>query len=193
MNRSPRGNSSISPHTRKLLMAHAFVKSKLLREIAERQATANAIAGPKQELEEILKEGNRHSVDLRRIASYLGHEWLPPKPTTFHAAKQIRAMIENGDTDEKIALYLNIYLLQRKKRGRPSATYRNSEFALRALELHDSDPDKWTWPKIADALLSCKSHSHHVWDSSCTNRVKREAHRLRAFLEQLQTEYLILP
>ena len=89
-------------------MAHATLKSKLLRELTERPATAkaNTIAGRIRELEEIQKNGNQLSLDLRRIASYLGHEWVPPKATTLHGAKQIRTMIERSDSDEKIALCL---------------------------------------------------------------------------------------
>lgn len=188
-----RDSGSVFPHARKLLVAHAFVKKELLERLTQRQPTAHTAAERVRELEEKIKEGNGHFVDLRRIASYLGHDWTPAKPTTTHAAKQIRVMIESGDPDEQIALYLEIYLLRKKSRGRPSATYDTDGLALQALELHDSDPIKWNWPKLADTLLNCKSHSRHSWNSECTGKVKKAGERLRTFLKQLQSEYPILP
>ena len=126
-------------------MAHATVKSKLLNEFARKEVTAGSLEGRIRELEDLRMEANRNSAELRRIASYLGYKWTPPKPTTIHAAKEVRRMIGEGANDEYIALYLDIYLLQGKGRGRPKATYDAEGYALQALELHDTDPNMWNW------------------------------------------------
>jgi hypothetical protein len=177
-------------------MAHAAVKSRLLNALIQQSSSAGHLAERVSELPERIselegqvREGNRHSDHLRRIASYLGFDWKPTPPTPLHAAKQVRGMVQRGWGDEQIALYLDIYLLRSKgRRGRPRATYDAESFALRALELHDSDPKAWTWPRIADRLLDCKSHKEHVWDSDCTLKLKKAAQRLRTFLAELQSE-----
>jgi hypothetical protein len=102
-------------------------------------------------------------------------------------------MIGEGASDEYIALYLEIYLLQGKGRGRPKATYDAEGYALQALELHDTNPKVWNWPKLADRLLNCKIHSRHSSESPCTGKIKKATERLRAFLKELQSENPILP
>jgi hypothetical protein len=128
---------------------------------------------------------------MRRIEGYLGGGRQPSvsaSPSTLEAAKTIRANIERGDSDEAIALFLGEWREPNKKRGRPKGSNDSDSMAVLALQLHDSNPKFWTWPKVADRLLDCKSHKAHSWDSECTAKLKQAVSRLRTFLEELQSD-----
>jgi hypothetical protein len=149
-----------------------------------------------RKLQERLVEGDRLVALIRRIGGYLGMEWKKSVPNALSAAKQVRAMIQKGDCDEVIAMYLERYLgiegrRPGQKRGRPRGATISDGLALCALELHDSDPKQWTWPKVAsefaDELPNCK-HAAHDCDSNCTVALRKSVGRLRAFLKELQSQ-----
>lgn len=128
---------------------------------------------------------------MRRIEGYLGSGRQPSvtsNPSTLEAAKTIRANIEKGDSDEAIALFLEKWQGPNKKRGRPKGSNDSDSMAVLALQLRDSSPNLWTWPKITDRLLNCKTHRVHSWDSDCTTKLKQAVARLRAFLRELQSD-----
>jgi len=150
-----------------------------------------------RELDENLEAVNLHVSRCRRIANYLGqgveeYEWKPL--SARGAARQIEAFIQNGEDSETITRFLERWRNQPIKKGRPAGSVDHDGIALRALELHESDPKKWPWPKVADELLECKLHIEHVWDSDCTVRLKQAVVRLQTFVRELQSAcYIPLP
>lgn len=143
-----------------------------------------------RELDENLDAVNLHVSRCRRIASYLGQavEELEWKPLSARgAARQIEAFIQNGENHETIARFLERWRNPPIKKGRGVGSIDHDGIALRALELHESDPKKWRWPKVADELLNCKRHVEHVWDSDCTERLKQAVVRLQTFIRELQS------
>jgi len=142
-----------------------------------------------RELDEDLEALNHHVSRCRRISSYLGqevkeYEWK--QLSARGAARQIEAFIQNGENFETIARFLEKWRSPPTKQGRPAGSINHDGIALLAFELHESDPKKWTWPKVADELLNCKSHVEHVWDSECTVRLKKAVTRLQEFVQELQ-------
>lgn len=131
------------------------------------------------------------TIRMRRIERYLGykrkqsmedaHSWLGP-------AKLIRGNVLKGDSEDAIAILLQKLCEPVKKRGRPPGTGDSESVAATALELLDSNPGYWTWSKIADRLLKCKTHTAHESDSECVNRLKQAVARLRDFLEELEAD-----
>lgn len=130
---------------------------------------------------------------LRRIESYFGHK---PREIAGHiledakcltAAGQVRAAIQNGDSDEEIASFLRHYLGANSKRtrGRPINTFDFDHHAIRAFVLHGQNPRAWSYPKLADALLGCKIHKVHAHNTDCTVTLKKAVERLRKFLSEL--------
>jgi hypothetical protein len=153
-----------------------------------------------REIEENLEAANLHVSRCRRIASYLGqaleqgveeYDWQPL--SALGAAKQIEAFTQNGESSETVARFLERWRNPPAKK-RPVGSVHNDGIALRALVLHESDPKRWPWPKAADALLDCKLHVEHVWDSDCTVRLKQAVVRLQTFVRELQSDcYIPLP
>jgi hypothetical protein len=142
------------------------------------------------ELDENLEAVNLHVSRCRRIASYLGqdveeYEWKPL--SARGAAKQIEAFIQNGEDSETIARFLERWRNPPAKKGRPTGSVEQDGIALRALELHESDPKRWPWHKVADELLNCKAHPKHYEYSSCTANLRQHVARLREFLRELQS------
>jgi hypothetical protein len=128
---------------------------------------------------------------MHRIQSYLEPGKKRPVSdvlSALSAAQLIRANIHKGDSDEAIALFLGKWREPDKKRGRPKGSNDSESVALLALQLHDNNPKLWTWPKVADQLLKCKSHKVHSWDSDCTAKLKQAVTRLRAFLKELESD-----
>jgi hypothetical protein len=143
-----------------------------------------------RELDENLDAVNLHVSRCRRIASYLGqevedYEWKPL--SARGAARQIEVFVQNAEDTETIARFLERWRNPTAKKGRPAGSVDHDGIALRALELHESDPRKWTWPKVADELLNCKAHLKHDEHSNCTASMKQDVARLRAFLRELQS------
>jgi len=126
---------------------------------------------------------------MQRIERYLGYERPKSGPASaLEAAKIIRRNMQRGDSDEAIALFLEKWREPSKKRGRPKGSSDSESVAVIALQLRDSNPKSWTWPKIADQLLNCKSHITHGWESDCTAKLKQSVTRLRAFLKELYSD-----
>jgi hypothetical protein len=128
---------------------------------------------------------------MRRIQSYLNHGQKQPVSETLpalNAAKLLRENIQRGDSDEAIALFLGQWRKPAKMRGRPSGSSDFESVVVLALDLHDSDPKSWTWPKVADKLLNCKSHAAHKYDDECTAKLKQAVTRLRVFLKEIQSD-----
>jgi hypothetical protein len=186
---------------RVLLCAHWSAKSQRLKELGEisrRIPPVSQDPSPAQQRkrQEVLEEGEGLTLLIRRIGSYLGIEAKMPAITPLKAARNVRGMIEKGCCDEEIAFFLMRWrptkeeeaLLGKKKVGRPIGASIPDDTALRALELHDTDPKQCEWPRVADQL-GCKVHNDqkHSWDSSCTVQLKKSVARLRAFLRQLQS------
>lgn len=147
-----------------------------------------------RELDENLEAVSLHVSRCRRIACYLGqeveeYEWKPL--SARGAARQIEAFIQNGENYETIARFLEKWRNPPAKKGRPAGSIDHDGIALRALELHGSDPKRWPWPKVADKMLNCKSHVEHVWDSECTVRLKQSVGRLQTFVRELQSACFI--
>ena len=144
-----------------------------------------------RELDENLESVRLHVSRCRRIASYLGHE-LPEYEwkslSALGAARLIDTFIQNSESYETIALFMEMWRKPAPKLGRPTGAIIPDGLALRALELHESDPKRWTWPKVADELLNCKVHATHNWESDCTDRLKKAVSRLQAFAKKLQSE-----
>jgi hypothetical protein len=128
---------------------------------------------------------------MRRIQSYLNHGKKRPASealSALSAAQVFRENIQRGDSDEANALFLEQWRKPAKKRGRPRGSSDFESVVVLALQLHDSNPKFWTWPKVADQLLNCKSHAAHKWDDACTARLKQAVTRLRAFLEEIEAD-----
>ncbi len=184
---------------RQVLMFHwaAFYLEELLRLSAIPPLNSQAGNAPEhtRELEEHLEAVNLHVARSRRIASYLGHE-LPPgheipeyKPnllSALDAARLISVFLQNGESAGTIALFLEMWRKPGKP-GRPKGSNNPDGLALRALELYDSDPERWTWPKVADELCEHrKRHTPHEWNSPCTESLRQSVERLRKFLRELE-------
>lgn len=128
---------------------------------------------------------------LRRIESYLGHTPRKIDPNILADAKYLTAAREiraqSGDSDEGIASFLKNYLGTNSKRtrGRPVNTFDFDNHAMLAFVLRRKDRRAWSYPKLADALLGCKSHKAHAHDTDCTVRLKKAVERLRKFLREL--------
>jgi hypothetical protein len=128
---------------------------------------------------------------MRRIQGYLAQTQNRPASealSALNAAELIRESIRKGDSDEAIALFLEQWKKPATKRGRPRGSNHFESVVVLALQLHDSNTKVWTWPKVADQLLNCKSHSAHEWDSECTATLKQAVTRLRVFLIELQSD-----
>ena len=126
---------------------------------------------------------------MRRIQSYLNYAQRRPASealSALSAAKVLRENIQRGDSDEAIALFLDQWRKPDKKRGRPRGSNDFESVVVLALQLHDSNKKFWTWPKVADQLLNCKSHVAHKCDDECTARLKQAVTRLRAFLKEIE-------
>jgi hypothetical protein len=134
------------------------------------------------------------AANIRRVEAYLGKEYTAHKPTSqmiedarfIAASKGVRALIQSGESDESVAALLKDSFSSAphhpdQKSGRPVGSLACDECAVNALELHDSYPNEWTWPKLADELMECK-HTTHAWDSDCTARLKKSVERLRKYL-----------
>lgn len=147
------------------------------REVALEKRNAPA---PEDEDEQI--------VLLRKVAGYLGLEWGARTP--FETAKLIRgALLGDYSWDKQIAaddLRASGGTRRKRGRGRPPGSTSADVSALQAFALRESDPKRWSWPKLADELLHCKAHKAHQWDSSCTVKLKMRVWKLRAFLKELQ-------
>ena len=129
---------------------------------------------------------------MRRIENYLeqGRMKRPLLGTlsALSAAELIRANVQRGDSDEAIALFLENWRKPARKPGRPTGSSDCESIAVLALQLHDSDPRRWTWPKVTDQVLNCKSHAVHDSDSECTAKLRQAVTRLRTFLKELQSD-----
>jgi hypothetical protein len=77
------------------------------------------------------------------------------------------------------------------KRGRPIGTIDNDGIPLLALVLYEWNPEVWTFPKLADSLLGCKTHKPHSSQSDCTDKLKKAVGRLRKFLRELGYEQTV--
>jgi hypothetical protein len=187
---------------RQLLMDHwnRLYLEELLRlsTISPLNRNTEYLAEHMCELNENLEAMNQHVVRYRQIASYLGHE-LPPahqlnggyEPKSLSAisvARMIRVFFDNGESDETIASLLESWQQHTPKPGRPTGAATADGLALVALELHESDPKKWSWPRIADEFCEHrKSHAPHGWDSPCTASLKQSVKRLQKFLRELES------
>jgi hypothetical protein len=151
----------------------------------------------RQKRQEILRQTDQYVSQCRRILGYLGagdrpNDWNQLSATAV--VQQVVCSLENGDSYETIARFLNEWRTASRKQGRPSGSSVGDGIALRALELRESGPDKWSWSKIADELLECKLHKVHSWDDECTARLKVAVKALQSFVQELQaTAYFKLP
>jgi hypothetical protein len=128
---------------------------------------------------------------MRRIESYFSPSLQQPASDTLSAlsaAQLIRTNIQRGDSDEAIALFLEQWKNPEKKRGRPKGSSDSHSVTVLALQLHYSNPTRWTWPKVADQLLNCKLHTAHDSESSCTVTLKQAVTQLKRFLKELQSD-----
>jgi hypothetical protein len=149
-----------------------------------------------RKVQEHVDESDSLMLQLRRVEGYLGHKATEIDPRTVEdmdfltVAKWVRALTQNGDSDEDIARWLRNFLSPRSKskRGRPAGVIDCDGHALDALVLHDSAPRLWTYPKLADVLLGCKAHKPHTSESDCTGKLKKAVERLRKFLRELGYE-----
>jgi hypothetical protein len=141
----------------------------------------------------------RKALTLQRqlIESYLGNDArrIDSRHVEFakylDVARWVRASIQNGESDEVIAAWLmEKFPPNNAKRnaGRPQGTIDHSGHALLALELYDSDPKKWSYPKLAHDLLKCEEDGPHNTDCACVDELKKSVGRLRTFLHKLGYE-----
>jgi hypothetical protein len=175
----------------------ALKQLKSLSEAAEQFASVNRDAGSARErirkIEEHLNESERLIPQLERIERYLGHRKTDTRIEEqigfLEGAKFVRALIQAGVSDEKIAAWLRHFTSPRSKGklGRPAGTMDSEGYALRALVLYDRNPKMWSYPKLADGLPKCK-HKRHTADSKCVDKLKKAVTRLRAFLQELGYE-----
>jgi len=128
---------------------------------------------------------------MRRIENYLDSQRKRSASealSTLELAKTIRANIQRGDTDEAIAFFLERWKTPEKKRGRPKGSNDPENVTVLALQLHESNPKLWTWPKIADQLLNCKLHVAHEADSNCAVNLRQAVSQLKKFLKEMQSD-----
>jgi len=145
----------------------------------------------------LVKEREHLTLLLLRIESYLGLDPKRPDPESWgpriaefakymDAVRCIRVMIQSGDSDETIIALLMLLIPisdANGKRGRPKGTIDHDESVLLAMELRDSDPKEFSWPKLADHFCNCKKP--HSADSVCVDKLKKAVKRLRDFLQEL--------
>jgi hypothetical protein len=208
-NRHPKHSAVSQKRTlvREILLCHWSAKAKLLNTLCERSRCIPPVSQDsspelQSEKQKILEESKRLILLIRRIASDLGEEVMVSPLTPLKAAKNVRNMIEKGSADEEIAFFLMKWrpakdeevFFEKKKKGRPNGASIPDDYTLRALELHDTDPKQWNWPRVADQL-GCKVNSgckalngqKHTWDSPCIVQLKTSVKRLRTFLKQLKS------
>src|SRR5262249_27540795 len=124
---------------------------------------------------------------LRRLSNYFGLNWS--ERTSFETAKLIRGGLLGDHALEQIApaFITEKNTSARRERGRPRGAMVPDLTPLRALAMHNSDPERWTFPRIADELLNCKMHAQHKWDDGCVAALKQSVSNLRKFLrDELQ-------
>jgi hypothetical protein len=149
-------------------------------------------------IQEHLDKSNWLTTEIRRVEGYLGKEHTTQKPTPqmiedsrcIATARCVRVFIQSGESDKSVAVFLKDSFSSaspktKQKRGRPIGSLDCDGYAVNALELRDSHPRYWTWPKLADELMGCKSHTAHTCDSECTARLKKSVARLHKYLEEL--------
>jgi len=184
--------------TQDLLWSHFLLSWERLRALASISEDRPALNQHTEYSPELVSQAYARALGfellfsrMRRIQGYLDSRRKRPMSDALSAlefAKSIRANIQRGDSDEAIAFFLERWKSPEKRRGRPKVSSDSESLAVLALQLHDSNPKLWTWPKVADQLLNCKSHTPHEWDSECTARLKQAVARLRAFLKELQSD-----
>jgi len=186
-----------------LLFHWMATRASLKKLLSERPVKRESESLPEymRRVRDHLDECNRLRLLIRRIDGYFGRKRRKPAPSginaiDFHrAAKSVRVLIDNSGSDELIADYLKgLFSSQKRLGGRPRGAMDSDRRVLDAFVLHESDPRRWTWPKVADELLKCKIHKKHTSEDSCTRKLSKAGERLRAFLktfsleETLQTE-----
>jgi hypothetical protein len=170
-----------------MLERHFWRTANQLDEIGK--AMGRSTSESEDEPGKLIEEGDRLLVRLRRIIKYLGIQWKLPAPDESGVAELIRKGVERGESFEAINRTVEFYLrgFGVQKLGRPIASGESDGIALRALELHESDPGRWTWAAVADELLNCNAHKAHTWDSECAGKLKKAGQRLRRFLIELES------
>lgn len=189
-----------------VLCQHWLVRTEALKRLA---AGAETIVLPNRDSESAaewirqsqsqIDQFKRLQLQVQRIESYLGRKPRTSDPKAAEnaiwiaAARWVRALSQNGESDEAVARFLrNLVESHRtKKRGRPPGAMNYDRHALTALVRNDINPRLWAWPKLADELLACKLHTAHAWDSECTVRLKQAVKRLRAFLRDLASDFTV--
>jgi hypothetical protein len=150
----------------------------------------------------LVKEREHLTQLLRRIECYLGFEPKQLDPENIgpglaelekytDAVRCIRVLIQSGESEETIIALLMLLVPSSNangKCGRPKGTIDHDESVLSAMELRDSDPKEFSWPKLADELLDCKVHNPHTSESECVDKLKKAVKRLRVFLQKLGYE-----
>ena len=195
-------STSVSVHQILLLhliasFADASKEAKLLEMIWSPDPQSETMPEWTQDLEEHHADLGRILLRIERIEHYLGRK---PRSRDADAdestdwalkARWVRGMIQRGASNEDLACYLESPLRRdstARRRGRPSGTMNNDGLALQALEIYNSNPEFWTWPKLADRVFAdCKAHSKHKADDSCTVKLRQAATRLRAFIRELES------
>jgi hypothetical protein len=68
--------------------------------------------------------------------------------------------------------------LAERRKGRPVSRRLD---AIRALELKQADPKRWTWPELAQKFCSCGEKKH---TATCSERLRREVGHLKRLLRK---------
>jgi hypothetical protein len=123
------------------------------------------------------------------LALYLGFYFRGLFPVTHIPAAEVSAPYEYLDTRSLQLLFDFQRSKLNPKHGRQVGSNDCNGLALRALELHESDLKRWTWPKVVDELKDCGCKGLHEWDSPCTKRIQKSARRLQEFLKELETTW----
>ena len=185
--------------TQELLWFHWLRSRERLRALASMSDNRPPLTEDTKYSPELVRQANARAQSyqllfarMRRIEGYLEQgqkkHSLPDSLSAMSAAELIRANIARGDSDEAIALLLKNWRKPARNPGRPIGSNDSESVVVLALQLHDSNPKQWTWPKVADRVLNCKLHTKHEWDSECTARLKQAVSRLQAFLKELQSD-----
>jgi hypothetical protein len=192
---------SMPASAQRFLYLYWLLANKKLSRLAEESAHIQPVNRRAEDVlcwmrnaQEQIENGKNLQLVLRRVESYLGHKpreidmKILEDSMNLIAVKWIRASILNSDSDEEIAEWLRNFLpaSPKGKHGRPAGTMDCDGHALLALVLHDNNPNYWTWPKLADNLLSCKDGPHRAdCECGCVDRLKHSVGRLRTFLLEL--------
>lgn len=110
-------------------------------------------------------------------------EWIFPegKTSSEDALKITNALKEAGAPKD---IWMNVIKRADKRRkGRPIT---KRQIAVKALELKLSDPDKWSYQKLAQRLCNCEKSNH---DNSCSQSLRQTMLQLKKVLKKYCPNY----